>query len=292
AVASWLLDQVATELRFDRARLSGEVPVQDYGIESILVSQLMQTLGKQLDVSIDPTALYEYPSADEFAAYLAEEHPQELAAAFGEDPADTSADTPAFTWGEVAPAAVGTGAAAPVMAPPAAEPARTTADIAVIGLSCTFPEAASATEYWELLRQGRSALRPIPEQRFGRPMDYHAGLLPDELRFDPESFLLSEADVAAMDPQALLLLDEVNRAVHHAGYRPAELKGRRIGVYVGGRGGHMPDAERLERAKNPVVVTGQNYLAANLSQFFDFRGPSLVIDTACSSALVAMDMAT
>ncbi|MGO4428832.1 acyl carrier protein, partial [Streptomyces sp. MCAF7] len=71
AVASWLLDQVATELRFDRARLSGEVPVQDYGIESILVSQLMQTLGKQLDVSIDPTALYEYPSADEFAAYLA-----------------------------------------------------------------------------------------------------------------------------------------------------------------------------------------------------------------------------
>jgi polyketide synthase PksJ len=94
-----------------------------------------------------------------------------------------------------------------------------------------------------------------------------------------------------MDPQALLLLNEVNRAVHHAGYRPAELKGRRVGVYVGGRSGHLPDTERLERAKNPVVVTGQNYLAANLSQFFDFRGPSLVIDTACSSALVAMDMA-
>jgi polyketide synthase PksJ len=39
------------------------------------------------------------------------------------------------------------------------------------------------------------------------------------------------------------------------------------------------------------MVTGQNYLAANVSQFFDFQGPSLVVDTACSSALVAMDMA-
>ncbi|MEU0008016.1 beta-ketoacyl synthase N-terminal-like domain-containing protein [Streptomyces sp. NPDC006314] len=59
----------------------------------------------------------------------------------------------------------------------------------------------------------------------------------------------------------------------------------------GGRATHTPDPARLERAKNPVVVTGQNYLAANVSQFFDLRGPSVVIDTACSSSLVAMDMA-
>ncbi|OMI35412.1 polyketide synthase, partial [Streptomyces sparsogenes] len=148
-----------------------------------------------------------------------------------------------------------------------------------------------ADEYWDLLRQGRTAVRPVPERRFGRPVDHHAGLLPDVLRFDPESFLLSEADVAAMDPQALLLLEEVSGALHHAGYRPAELRGRRIGVYVGGRTTHTPDGEKLDQARNPVAVTGQNYLAANLSQYFDFRGPALVVDTACSSALVAMDMA-
>jgi 3-oxoacyl-(acyl-carrier-protein) synthase len=270
AVASWLLERVAAELRFDRSKLAGNVPLHDYGIDSILVSQLVQTLAKLIDAPIDPSALLEYPSADEFAAYLAEAHPAELTAAFGGEP---------VTAPKVSPA------------PVVALPRQSTVDIAVVGLSCTFPGAASAAEYWELLRAGRSALRPIPESRFGHPLGYHAGLLPDELRFDPEAFLLSEADVAAMDPQALVLLDEVNRALHHAGYRPAELKGRRVGVYVGGRSGHLPDAERLERAKNPVVVTGQNYLAANLSQFFDFRGPSLVIDTACSSALVAMDMA-
>ncbi|QWF85158.1 D-alanine--poly(phosphoribitol) ligase subunit 1 [Amycolatopsis sp. CA-230715] len=272
-VASWLLDQVAAELRFDRAKLTGDVPLHDYGIDSILVSQLVQTLGKRIDASIDPSSLLEYPSADEFGTYLGEHHPQELVAAFGAGPSGT----PAVRTSKVVPVV--------------ASPVPTSGDIAVVGLSCRFPRAASITEYWELLRQGGSALRPIPGHRFGRPIGYHAGLLPDELRFDAESFLLSEADATAMDPQALLLLDEVNRAVHHAGYRPAELKGRRIGVYVGGRGGHMPDADRLERARNPVVVTGQNYLSANLSQFFDFRGPSLVTDTACSSALVAMDMA-
>ncbi|MDX3229221.1 amino acid adenylation domain-containing protein [Streptomyces sp. ME19-01-6] len=276
AVASRLLDRLAAELRFDRARLSGDVPVHDYGIDSILVTQLVQTLGKELDVSIDPSALLEHPTADGFAGYLAQEHPRELLAAFGE---------PASAAPVTAPSA------APAAAPPAAEPVYAGGDIAVVGLSCRFPEAGDADAYWELLRQGRSALRPVPDHRFGRAMGYHAGLLPDELRFDPEAFLLSEEDVAAMDPQALLLLEEVGNAVHHAGYRPAELKGRRIGVYVGGRAGHIPDRALMEQARNPVVVTGQNYLSANVSQFFDFRGPSLVVDTACSSALVAMDMA-
>jgi polyketide synthase PksJ len=331
-VSSWLLDQLAAELRFDRARLSGDVPVQDYGIDSIVVSQLIQNVAKRLDVSIDPSALLEHPTTDGFATYLAQEHRDALLRAFGESvgravaPANGATTAPAAAGkngaaaapvaagrngAAAAPAAAGkNGAVAAAAAPPvdgwawgthaapalasrpgAEPPARAGEDIAVIGLSCRFPGARSASEYWELLRQGRSALRPIPARRFGRHLEYHAGLLDDVLSFDPEFFLLPEQDVAAMDPQALLLLEEVVSAVHHAGYRPAELKGGRIGVYVGGRANHTPDPGRLEHAKNPVVVTGQNYLSANVSQFFDFRGPSLVVDTACSSALVAMGVA-
>ncbi|WP_373689232.1 amino acid adenylation domain-containing protein [Streptomyces sp. Rer75] len=285
AAASWLLDQLAVELRFDRARLSGDVPVHDYGIDSILVTQLVQTLAKQLDVSIDPSALLEHPTADGFAAHLAREHRDELVACFG---GGAPSDVPL----PAAYVAQTEAVADPVSAVSvSAEPVPAGADIAVVGLSCRFPGAGSAGEYWELLREGRSALRPVPEGRFGGSAGHHAGLLPDVLGFDPEAFLLSEADVAAMDPQALLLLEEVNSAVHDAGYRPAELKGRRVGVYVGARSGWAPDDIRLGQAKNPVMATGQNYLSANVSQFFDFRGPSMVVDTACSSALVAMDMA-
>ncbi|MGY1495106.1 amino acid adenylation domain-containing protein [Streptomyces sp. QTS52] len=301
AVASWLLDQLAAELRFDRAKLAGDVPVHDYGMDSIMVSQLVQAIAQRLDVSVDPSALLEHPTVDGFAAYLGEEHQAELLGEFG----GTAAEAEARPESAV-PAPSESAAPASVWAfdPPSAPPATvhqqgTTSHspdpranaIAVVGLSCRFPDADSADDYWELLRAGRTALRPVPDSRFGRSLDYHAGLLPEVLRFAPERFLLSEADVKAMDPQALLLLEEVDRAVHHAGYRPADLKGRRVGVYVGGRATHTPDPAALERAKNPVVVTGQNYLAANISQFFDFQGPSLVVDTACSSALVAMDMA-
>ncbi|WP_415943141.1 amino acid adenylation domain-containing protein [Streptomyces sp. 067-1] len=328
AAASWLLDRLAAELRFDRAKLAGDVPVHDYGMDSIMVSQLVQTVAQRLDVSVDPSALLEHPTVDGFAAYLGEEHRTELLAEFGDtDTGDTGtggtgtggAETGGAETGGAAPE-VRTGAEAPPVtaapAPvwafdaPSTAPATTPRQVltshtsapapastpragavAVVGLSCRFPGADSADAYWELLRDGRSALRPLPDSRFGRSLGYHAGLLPEVLRFAPERFLLSEADVKAMDPQALLLLEEVDRAVHHAGYHPADLKGRRVGVYVGGRATHTPDPAALELAKNPVVVTGQNYLAANISQFFDFQGPSLVVDTACSSALVAMETA-
>ncbi|WP_308287941.1 non-ribosomal peptide synthetase/type I polyketide synthase [Streptomyces hilarionis] len=292
AVASWLLDRLAEELRFDRGVLADDVPVQDFGIDSILVAQLLQTLGKRLDVSLDPSSLLQHPTALEFADYLAAEHPAELAAAFGTPAPETPAARVATV--DVTARATAPDAApdtAPAAAPAAAPYGRAGEDIAVVGLSCRFPDSDSPDEYWQLLRQGGRALRPVPERRFADLDGFHAGLLPEELRFDPDAFLLSEADVAALDPQALLLLEEVNRAVHHAGYRPAELKGRRIGVYVGGRSTGIPDETLVERAQNPVMATGQNYLSANISQFFDFRGPSVVVDTACSSALVAMETA-
>ncbi|MFJ8472832.1 amino acid adenylation domain-containing protein [Kitasatospora sp. NPDC094011] len=291
AVSRWLLDRIATDLGFDRAKLAGDVPVHDFGMDSIMVSQLAQHTAQRLDAMIDPSALLEHPTVDGFAAYLAEEHRAELLAAFGTTAAEDAAPEPVAVPEAPAPAAPAPAPAPAPMAPAVGASDRSGTDIAVVGLSCRFAGAGSADEYWDLLRDGRSSLRPIPERRFGRPLGYHAGLLPEVLRFDPAAFLLSEQDVAAMDPQALLLLEEVDRAVHQAGYRPAELKGRRIGVYVGGRSAQLTDPGRLEGTMNPAMVTGQNYLAANVSQFFDFQGPSLVVDTACSSALVAMDMA-
>ncbi len=120
---------------------------------------------------------------------------------------------------------------------------------------------------------------------------YYAGMLDGIHQFDPDFFLLAEEDVKAMDPQALAALEECLNLWYHAGYTPDEIKGEAIGVYLGGRSRHKPGEEKLLDAKNPIVALGQNYLAANLSQYFDMRGPSVVLDTACSSALVGMNMA-
>jgi acyl transferase domain-containing protein len=163
--------------------------------------------------------------------------------------------------------------------------------IAVVGLAGQFPGGDGMDGYWRLLAQGRSAIGPVPVERWGRAHDGHAALLPDIASFDPEFFGIPVEDAAAMDPQALLVLEESLRLLCHAGYPAAEVKGRPIGVYLGGRSRHRPTGDERRRARHLVRAVGQNYLAANVSQFFDLRGPSVVLDTACSSALVAMSMA-
>ncbi|MEV0637360.1 amino acid adenylation domain-containing protein [Streptomyces sp. NPDC050619] len=163
-------------------------------------------------------------------------------------------------------------------------------DIAVIGMSGRFPGAPDLGAYWRLLGEGRSAIGPVPAHRWGRGDGLVAGLI-DRDGFDPGFFLLSDEDAAAMDPQALVLLEETLFALGDAGYGPTDLKGRDVGVYIGARSRHLPDDATLSRTRNPIVVVGQNYLAGNVSRFFDLRGPSVVVDTACSSALVAMHSA-
>ncbi|CAM5260603.1 3-ketoacyl-CoA thiolase [Streptomyces alboniger] len=272
---AWLLGLLAEELGFDRARLAADVPISDYGTDSIMMVQILRTVGAELDADLDPSVLVDHPTVRSFVGWLTAHHGQALAAAFGATP----------------PAPVLPAAAPPVTAAvPAARaeaPADTPYDIAVVGMSGRFPGAPDLDAYWRLLSEGRSAIAPVPARRWADGTGYTAGLL-DLEGFDPGHFHLSDADAAAMDPQALLLLEETLFAFCDAGYAPDELKGRDIGVYVGGRSRHVPDEATLGRSRNPVVAVGQNYLAANLSHHFDLRGPSTVVDTACSSALVAL----
>ncbi|MFE3654576.1 beta-ketoacyl synthase N-terminal-like domain-containing protein, partial [Streptomyces sp. NPDC059152] len=268
------------------------MPIADYGTDSIMMVQILRKVGGELGVELDPSVLVEHPTVESFTAYLADHHGPALARTFGAAPAPsapTASAHKAVAAASVTPAAV----TVPVTVPapePAPRPEASDGgpfDVAVIGMSGRFPGAPDLDAYWQLLSSGRSAIAPVPAHRWGGETGYTAGLI-DLDGFDPAHFHLSDGDAAAMDPQALLLLEEALFAFCDAGYAPAELKGREIGVYVGGRTRHAPDDVTLGRSRNPMVAIGQNYLAANLSHYFDLQGPSTVVDTACSSALVAL----
>lgn len=164
-------------------------------------------------------------------------------------------------------------------------------DIAVVGLACRFPGAPSVDAYWALLRDGARGIGPAPRERFAQADRFCGGFLDAVGRFDPDHFGIAPGDARAMDPQALLLLELGVELFHHAGYRPEELRGGAVGVFLGGRSQHAPDAALLAHAHHPIVAVGQNYLAANLSRHFDLNGACALVDTACSSALVAMHSA-
>ncbi|MCF3124167.1 SDR family NAD(P)-dependent oxidoreductase, partial [Streptomyces arenae] len=291
----WLLGLLAEQLGFDRARLAADVPIADYGTDSIMMVQILRKVGGELGTELDPSVLVDHPTVESFVGWLTEEHHEALVGRFGAEPPTTVADEQAgagvLAADTTSPGhpAVHTAPHAPAPAPAARRqpPADAPFDIAVVGMAGRFPGAPDLDGYWKLLSEGRSAIAPVPARRWGSETGYTAGLV-DLDGFDPGHFHLSDADAAAMDPQALLLLEETLFALCDAGYTPDEVKGREIGVYVGGRTRHAPDDATLGRSRNPVVAVGQNYLAANLSHYFDLRGPATVVDTACSSALVAM----
>ena len=277
SVRVWLRGLFAAELQLDPARIHAGTSFAEYGADSVMLAQILRLVNQRVGQDLDPSLLLEHSTLDSLSAWLVRHHGDRLQ----QPPSVPTVATPPEA------AAVGPGV---VKGAPSLVTARR-ADLAVIGMSCRFPGAEGLDAYWELLRTGRKAIAYAPASRWGGDSRFVAGLLEDVVSFDPEAFLIADADARAMDPQAFLLLEETLRTVCHAGYSVDELKRRPIGVFVGGRALQTPDPKRLAAAKNPIRVAGANYLAANVSQFFDWQGPSLVVDTACSSALVAMQMA-
>lgn len=287
----WLRQLFISELKLTSEQLEDNKPFDEYGVDSVLLAQLAQKMSSRLDnVTLDPSLLLEHSSITALIAYFALHH----ADAFGEAKVQAEANTAAAAQaGARESYAVKKSVTEEQRAFPPYSPAHGEDGLAVVGLSCRFPGAPTKEAYWELLTRGYSAIRPVPSSRWipqaGRS-DY-GGWVDDIDLFDPRFFLINEQDAAIMDPQARVILEESLKAVCDAGYGHKELSGEKIGVYIGGRAQASASIQAVLDAPNPILGIGQNYLATNISRFFNFRGPSLVLDTACSSAISNMQLA-
>ncbi|GAA2221451.1 hypothetical protein GCM10010232_02080 [Streptomyces amakusaensis] len=166
--------------------------------------------------------------------------------------------------------------------------------IAIVGMACRFPGAASPDAYWELLRNGRDAVaQASPARRSDAAGE--AGFLDHVDRFDPDFFDISPREAAAMDPQQRLSLELGWEAFEDAGIVSADLRGRRTGVFVGAMwDDYAAVLHRLGAgAATQHSMTGlhRGVIANRISYAFDLRGPSLVLDTGQSSSLVAVHTA-
>ncbi|KAJ4288937.1 hypothetical protein N0V90_011278 [Kalmusia sp. IMI 367209] len=181
--------------------------------------------------------------------------------------------------------------------------------IAIIGNGCRLPGGTSnASKLWEVLRDPPDLLRDVPPDRF-RWEGFHradgrhgsiktkcAYFLDENLRhFDPEFFGIPPSEVGTIDPQHRLLLETVYEAMESAGLTLEELRGSDTGVYVGEM---FDDYHELavvdpDAAGGRMLTTGtvRSMTANRVSHVFDFRGPSMAIDTACSSSMVAVHLA-
>jgi phthiocerol/phenolphthiocerol synthesis type-I polyketide synthase C len=260
-IAGWLAERVAEAARLPVQEVGLDRPLTDFGVDSAATVELTGRLQEWLGRPVDPTIVYLHPTIARLAAALGGEA--------GSEPAPMATQRPA------APR----------------EP------IAVVGLACRFPGAASAGEFWSLLSRGEDAIREVPESRWrpdGTPGLGHGGFVDGVDELDAAFFGISRSEAEAMDPQQRLLLTETWRALEHAGIPPERLAGSDTGVFVGISTGDY----RTLRARDGVPTdahagTGTAFsVAANrISYLLDLHGPSLAVDTACSSSLVALHQA-
>ncbi|MFE6740451.1 type I polyketide synthase [Streptomyces tubercidicus] len=175
--------------------------------------------------------------------------------------------------------------------------------IAVIGLSCRLPGAADPDALWELLRDGRSAITEAPADRWtagllaesGVSEPARGGFLDDAAAFDAAFFGVSPREARSMDPQQRLALELGWEALENARVRPERLHGHRTGVYIGAT---VEDYAVLVHQQGTTALdhhtpTGLNrgLIANRLSYHLGLRGPSMTLDTAQSSSLVAVQTA-
>jgi acyl transferase domain-containing protein len=175
--------------------------------------------------------------------------------------------------------------------------------IAVVGIGCRFPGAEGPDAYFNLIEQGKDAIREIPTDRFdvdlffdpdlgpGKMSTRWAGLIDNIDRFDPGFFGISAGEACAMDPQQRLVLEVVWEALEHAAIAPDSLSGTSTGVFVGAS--HSDYFCLLKGAPSRAGTGIELSIIANrVSYLLNLRGPSFTVDTACSSSLLAVHLAS
>ncbi|KAH7489416.1 Reducing polyketide synthase [Fusarium oxysporum f. sp. matthiolae] len=181
--------------------------------------------------------------------------------------------------------------------------------IAVIGVSGRFPgDATSPRHLWDLLKEGRNALSDVPESRFNIDGFYHpdggrAGTLntkqgyflkSDVDKFDAGFFSITPEEARGMDPTQRILLELAYEGLENAGLKIDEVANQHMSCYIGACQHDYWDLQAYDMDSAPKYTatgTGTALLSNRISWFFNLKGPSVTIDTACSSTLTALHLA-
>ncbi len=182
--------------------------------------------------------------------------------------------------------------------------------IAIVGIGCRFPGGVnSAGALWKLLVEGREGVCDVPADRWnvdrfydaepgltGKSIAKRGGFLDAIDQFDPQFFGISPREAPYIDPQQRLLLETAWEAIEDAGMILDFDGGTDIGVFVGishndYQGLQHTPTDRVGISAHTPIGSAHSIAANRISYCLNLKGPSIAMDTACSSALTAVHAA-
>ncbi|WP_379133793.1 SDR family NAD(P)-dependent oxidoreductase [Paenibacillus sp. sgz500958] len=182
-------------------------------------------------------------------------------------------------------------------------------DIAIIGIGLKLPLSENAGEFREQLQKGTDGVRELPASRKKDTDAYfkfkgldpahiqygEAAFIEDIDTFDYSFFKLSPKEASLLDPNQRIFLQTAWRALEDSGYGAHALGGSRTGVYLGysSESDYRRMIAEIEPESASLAVPGnvRPIIASRLSYILDLKGPSMIVDTTCSSSLVAVHLA-
>lgn len=186
-------------------------------------------------------------------------------------------------------------------------------NIAIVGLAGRYPSSQNINDFWEILKNGEDCITEVPKERWdhniyfdenkqakGKTYTKWGGFIDGVDQFDPLFFNISPREAELIDPQERLFLQCVHETIEDAGYSRENLvksteglKNGNIGVFVGVMFQEYQLYGAQEQVKGRSLAISGNIasIANRVSYYYDLHGPSMTIDTMCSSSLTALHLA-
>ncbi len=315
--ANYLKSLLSSVIKLPSHRIEVEVSLERYGIDSVMVMDLTNQLEETFG-SLPKTLFFEYQSILELTGYFLESYRDQLIELLGIEKRTKAPVVPSQ-----APISVTTPAKPKlrrgsrfVLSRSESRKEKTSGslDIAIIGLAGRYPQAGTLQEFWQNLREGKDCITEIPKNRWdhnlyfdenrnapGKTYSKWGGFLEGVEFFDALFFNISPRDAEIIDPQERLFLECAFATLEDAGYTrqslgtpgSPSLAGANVGVFAG----VMYEEYQLYGAQStiqgrPMALSGSPASVANrVSYFCNFHGPSMTVDTMCSSSLTTIHLA-
>lgn len=296
-VNTFLMTVLKKVLKLDEKDIDFTLDIGDYGIDSIMSGLMIADLREVVE-DVPPLLFMEYRTFNDIVDYLVTDFGDNFKSIAQKKPVASEAK-------QVVKEAVQSVKENVITLPKIEtkpEKVQTTDNaIAIIGVNGILPKSENTLHFFEQIEKGASLTEDIPQKRLDllglkdeereQIAKFYGGFIDGIEYFDYKKFKFTKEEAVQIDPQLRKLIESVWNAIGDSGYKVKDFQKKETGVFVATTG-HSGYLDVMKRQKQDYEVETPALYANRLSHVFNLKGPSQVVDTACSSFIAAMERAT